>query len=420
MIFNERQYKITGKQLTELRLILDRPEGTKEPAWLAKARKDALASQISDLKSELTEYDLIKKGKIHYLEDSDLTRLPMALIAARIANGLSQRNLAERLGMPAQQVQRYEATNYMGASLARLAEVAQTLGVRVRETWGEQHSKGGDVIFSWMGTSNIDWTRFPIREMVRRGWLTLKHGMSPAENIKEYFSQAAGPEFVSVFHRKKFHGENRPDEYGLLAWQARIIEKARREIAEGPVQTFSFTDTWLTDLVKCSASDNGPLVAKSMLAQHGIVLVIEQHLESTYLDGAAMLLPSGQPIVALTLRHDRLDNFWFVLMHELAHVYLHLFDSLHLDFFDDESCGEDDQIEREADSYALNVLIPDCAWDSCLSRFRMTKEMVQIDAERLGIHPSIIAGRIRKENSRFNILNDLVGQGNVRRLFGEL
>lgn len=132
-----------------------------------------------------------------------------------------------------------------------------------------------------------------------------------------------------------------------------------------------------------------------------------------------MLLETGNPIIALTLRFDRLDNFWFVLMHELGHVMLHLFDSLNMDFFDEEGNSDSDEIEKEADRFALNSLISEESWDMCLSRFSMTEESIRLDAENIGVHPSIIAGRIRKERNNYTILGDLIGQGQVRRFIGE-
>ena len=106
-----------------------------------------------------------------------------------------------------------------------------------------------------------------------------------------------------------------------------------------------------------------------------------------------------------------------MLLHELGHVFLHLFDGLRYDFFDEESASEDDSIETEADQFALNTLIPEGLWDQCLSRFALSGEAVQIDADSLGIDPSIIAGRIRKELGNYTILNGLVGQGLVRAQF---
>ncbi len=87
-----------------------------------------------------------------------------------------------------------------------------------------------------------------------------------------------------------------------------------------------------------------------------------------------MLSNSGHPVIGMTLRYDRLDNFWFVLLHELGHIFLHLFNGLRFDFFDEEDGSEADQIEREADKFALDTLIPPEAWNQCLSRFAMTAE----------------------------------------------
>ena len=101
-------------------------------------------------------------------------------------------------------------------------------------------------------------------------------------------------------------------------------------------------------------------------------------------------------------------------MHELGHVFLHLFDRLRFDFFDEEGGNEGDAIEAEADKFALDALIPEALWDQCLSRFALSEEAVKIDAETIGIDPSIIAGRIRKERGNYTILNDLVGQDQVR------
>jgi len=59
-------------------------------------------------------------------------------------------------------------------------------------------------------------------------------------------------------------------------------------------------------------------------------------------------------------------------------------------------------------------LIPEAVWKQCLSRFALTEEAVRIDADRLGVDPSIIAGRIRKDRNNYIILNDLIGSGTVR------
>ncbi|NOY73686.1 MAG: ImmA/IrrE family metallo-endopeptidase [Gammaproteobacteria bacterium] len=420
MICNERQYKITVKQIDNLLDALKKLDVGGEPEWLAAAQANALKSQIADLQSQVIEYDLIKQGKIRYSECTDLSHLPKVLIQARIGKGLSQKDLAEKLGMTMQQIQRYEASNYMGASLARLIEISNILEVSVKEVWGGEN-ESGDSIFVWENDSFIDWKSFPIKEMIQRGWVSPKNEQTPVQLVKEYFTNAAGAQYVTALHRKKFHGGNKPNEYALLAWQARVLDKARQEHENGLVSDFELNDSWLKELVHLSVEDDSPRKAKEYLAAKGIALVVEKHLQGTYLDGAAMLLETSNPVVALTLRHDRLDNFWFVLFHELGHVFRHLFNSLSMDFFDEtnDESGSEDDIEKEADLFALNALIPESDWDDCLSKFSMTKEAVEIDAKSLGVHPSIVAGRIRKERNNYTLLNDSIGRGEVRILFDE-
>ena len=143
----------------------------------------------------------------------------------------------------------------------------------------------------------------------------------------------------------------------------------------------------------------------------------ERQLSGTYLDGGAMLDEDGRPVIGLTLRYDRLDNFWFVLFHELGHVFLHLMGGTRYDFFDEDGTAAMDRLELEADRFALNSLIPEESWKGCLSRFAVTERAVRLDAERLGIDASIIAGRIRRERGNYTLLNKLVGQDNVRTHF---
>jgi HTH-type transcriptional regulator/antitoxin HigA len=247
--------------------------------------------------------------------------------------------------------------------------------------------------------------------MARRGWLK---GKDLVEAARSYFLEVAGPQFATALHRKKVRSGNTPNEFALLAWQARVLELARVDHTSGRLGDFELNDAWLSELVSLTRDENGPRKARDLLRENGIALVIERHLSGTYLDGAAMISPMELPVVALTLRYDRLDNFWFVLFHELGHVFLHLYASMRLDFFDEEGSEDSDGVEREADAFALDRLIPEAAWKQCLSRFALTEEAVRIDAEKLGIDASIIAGRIRKERNNYLILNDLIGSGTVR------
>jgi ribosome-binding protein aMBF1 (putative translation factor) len=132
MIKNERQYRIAKAQAAKFEEALkafaveSRNDRTTHPR-LIKAQKDAMQSQLESLRRELTEYEDLESGNMPPPDLEYISVVPRDLIRARIAAGLSQRELAERLGMPEQQIQRYEAKEYESVSLARIAEVAKEL-----------------------------------------------------------------------------------------------------------------------------------------------------------------------------------------------------------------------------------------------------------------------------------------------------
>jgi len=118
--------------------------------------------------------------------------------------------------------------------------------------------------------------------------------------------------------------------------------------------------------------------------------------------------------VAMTLRHDRLDNFWFTLLHEIAHLRLHVGQGPYRAIFDAIESPSSSPIEDEADDFAQEALIAAAQWRTCVSRFTQTERAVRADAAKLGIHPAIVAGRIRREANDYTLLPALVGSGQVR------
>lgn len=135
MIKNERQYRIT-KALADrfVRGIADavaQPNAVVHPR-LRKAELDGMRSQLEELRAALREYKSLRSGKRRVLPLGSIEELSTTLIQARIAAGLTQEELAARLGLKPQQVQRYEATSYRSASLQRVNEVVRALGVTLR------------------------------------------------------------------------------------------------------------------------------------------------------------------------------------------------------------------------------------------------------------------------------------------------
>ena len=179
----------------------------------------------------------------------------------------------------------------------------------------------------------------------------------------------------------------------------------------------------MREIARLSYFDNGPLLAKEYLDKQGIHLIVVSHLPKTYLDGAAMSMPDGTPIIGLTLRYDRIDHFWFCLLHELAHVVRHLsaaepiiVDDLDLRGHDVEA---EDKIENEADDLARNALISDRIWNKRPIGPKATTEKLYALAEKLKIHPAIIAGRIRFERNNYKLLSKQVGRKEVRKHFAQ-
>src|SRR5262249_26500342 len=114
------------------------------------------------------------------------------------------------------------------------------------------------------------------------------------------------------------------DPYTLLAWTARLVNIAADTLCTVTYRKNSIDDEFMRKLLSFSFLEHGPQLAKEFLLRSGIILVIERHLPRTHVDGAATILENGTPVIGLSLRYNRLDNFWFCLFHELAHIALHL------------------------------------------------------------------------------------------------
>ncbi|MBI4330390.1 MAG: ImmA/IrrE family metallo-endopeptidase [Chloroflexi bacterium] len=291
----------------------------------------------------------------------------------------------------------------------------------------------------------VDWDRFPIKQMIAWGWVTAPELTRPEDMLRPFFGAAGFGELQTVLCRSSSHVRSaRPmDDYALTAWSARVLIKASQRAAHDYKQG-SVTPEFLSGVARLSANDKGPLRARDFLGEHGIRLVVERHLPGTYLDGAALKVKDGSPVIGLTLRYDRLDNFWFTLMHELAHLALHLDDEGDM-FYDDldVETGPDPH-EVEADSLAGKTLVPEELWKtSAASRVpttlaaerlprRASAGMSQVLGEiltaqaavqlarQLQVHPAIVAGRMRHEFKTYRLLNQVVGHHKVRKLFPEV
>ena len=272
--------------------------------------------------------------------------------------------------------------------------------------------------------AHVEWQRFPVNEMVKRRWFPNFEGKAKdaLEQAEELIGPLVFPDGQDCRTRKLAARQNvrdgsTPDEHAMWAWQGRVLCLAK-EKSVGDYDPKAMIPEFIRKVVGLSVLDDGPVQAGRFLAKSGIALVILNYLPGTHLDGAAMVGLSGKPVVAVTLRHDRLDNFWFTLAHELAHVVLHLTKDATACFLDDlESDIPKSQKEKEADRLAADSLIPPREWNRAGGPDMASDVQVRNLASRVHIHPAIVAGRLRFEKDSYHLFSNLVGSRLIRKLF---
>ncbi len=271
-------------------------------------------------------------------------------------------------------------------------------------------------------TTIVEWERFPLAEILRRDWLpdfngALAEAKKQVEDLLGTWAAPLGSEALQpALLRQHVRAGSESDGYALAAWRIRVSLLAMEQRIPA-YKSGTVSLGFMHDLVRLSYLDNGPILAKEYLLKSGIHFVVEKHLSHTHLDGAAIQLQNGAPLVALTLRHDRLDNFWFTLCHELAHIALHFDSEECTAFFDDLDQSEANSCESDADIWATEALIPSETWSAAdISRNPSHNKLLAF-AAGLRINPAIPAGRIRKEKRDYRIFAGLLGNNTVRRQF---
>jgi len=260
------------------------------------------------------------------------------------------------------------------------------------------------------------WENIPVMEMISRGWIdfsgSAKAAKERAEELARPFIMEHGMQ--SFFCRRGQGGEKDP--YAMLAFCAGVNAKVSKQKLTRSFDSSAVTDEVVQGLVKLSALPSGPQLVEDYLGNYGIHFVTVKHFDKTHLDGAAMLLRDGSPVVVLTLRHDRLDNFWFTLLHELAHVMNHLNKDNAEPFFDDLDAVVDDcEQEEDANRFAMESLLPDYVFEA--NQKPWSAQKIQEVAFERGISPAIIAGRIQRNTGNYRKFHQLVGRGEVRKHF---
>jgi HTH-type transcriptional regulator/antitoxin HigA len=261
-----------------------------------------------------------------------------------------------------------------------------------------------------------------VREMIRRKWFLPEPSedkqLSRGKGLRDFLFGRNSHHAVfaaAAMYRRQIRQRDFVDELAASAWLCRVMDRAM----ESPLSNFAINklnDAAISHLVRLSPDSSGPVEAIRYLAKLGVTVVLENGLPGMRTDGASFMAKGIGPVIAMTLRHDRVDSFWFTLLHEIGHVLLHLADRPDEVFVDslEEDETDESELEAEANAFAKDAFVPRDTW-SRSDAFRFGTEPAVLElARKCSIHPAIVAGRLRFEKRKYTTLTHLLGAGQVR------
>ena len=254
----------------------------------------------------------------------------------------------------------------------------------------------------------------PIGDMIARGWLKGVDGLWDShlnEALCRFFGVSDIDQIEALPHAAKktdVMGEATPAQ---MAWLYRVKQIAQETlVAKYSPSSVAAVANELKPLLN---SAEGSRKVPRILAQAGIRYAIVESLPHTKIDGVCFWLNEKSPVIGMTLRFDRIDNFWFVLRHELEHVIRkHGQSAVMLDVaLEGERAGTGADIpdeERVANEAAAEFCVP----QTQLKRFIQVKSPVFAERDIRGfaatykIHPGIVAGQLQHKTNRFDLFRN--------------
>lgn len=241
----------------------------------------------------------------------------------------------------------------------------------------------------------------------------LENGKYDFKKLASFFNTFQD-ESNNILYRKS----DRAKDIVVTLWLYKV--QAKVKIVEAfPLPVFKgLSHMQAREIISKNNNEKSYLEIPLLLIRLGIIVIFERAFSGLNVDGAVYTSKDGNPVIALSLRYDRLDNFWFTLAHELAHVVLH-YDQLNEIIVDDldEPEKNADSIELEANKLASDMLIPRSIWRSCPVKHHSTAEDIKEFSKEVNIHPAIIAGRIRKEKNNYKLFNEIIFAEKLRKEF---
>jgi HTH-type transcriptional regulator/antitoxin HigA len=243
------------------------------------------------------------------------------------------------------------------------------------------------------------YSKSPINEMTKRGWIRRSDDVVELEQeVLKFFeidSLDDEPSLFAAARKSTAYDETTPAQ---LAWFYRTKKIAQTINVAGKYRKELLANK-LSDIRALAIAPEEIRKLPQLLSSIGIRLVVVEHLPKTKLDGAAFWLSDREPVIAISMRYDRIDAFWHSFTHELAHIYSgdgQMIDSC-LVGSDSQKSSEKPEIEQRADKMACAFLIPPDELDSFILRVRPLYSKVRIIqfANKIMLHPGIVIGQLQ-------------------------
>jgi HTH-type transcriptional regulator/antitoxin HigA len=324
------------------------------------------------------------------------------------SRGWSQADLADILGRPVQAVNEIIAGKKAITPDTAVA-LSKALGTSPEYWLNLESAYRLDLLDKRQGNGNdIErrsrlYSAAPVKEMVKRRWITVPNHRDldqVEEEVCRFLNVQSLDDPPQLAFAARKSARTHPHSSSQLAWACRVKQMAAK------MKVGRYSESKLQRVIKglprLSVSHKETRKLPSLLAELGIRFVIVEHLPKTRIDGASLWLDGQKPVVALSLRYDRVDCFWFTLMHELAHVLAS--DARAEMLVDDSLVGKDAEpaenkinIEARADKMASEWLIPLKALQKFLDQTNpfISRREVLAFADELGVHPAIAVGRLQ-------------------------
>jgi HTH-type transcriptional regulator/antitoxin HigA len=330
-----------------------------------------------------------------------------------VARGWSQRDLAFILGIQEPDLNKIikgktGVSFEMSKALAKAFDVDPDFFSNLQKAYDFSHAKEPDPAIERRAFLQRD---YPVREMIKRSWLKNAEVGALEDELKKFFKAENDNVAMPIRHAAKKTNIGEDPTYPQLAWLHRVVQLAEAMDCK-PYSERALSAAKLKLKTLMNNPENIKYVPE-ILAGCGLRFVIVEGLPGGKIDGVCIWLNPDTPIIAMSCRLDRIDNFWFVLWHELTHVLNRdgksecawIVDvSLEKDRASDSETNS--QQERKANAGAAENCIPQGELASFMvgrSRY-VAEDAVLRFARKMKVHPGIVVGQIQNRTGRYELL----------------